>query len=213
MQHQKPKLYYFELYGRAEVIRLAFYYAKEEFEDIQLSKEKFAELKNAGEFPLGQVPVLEFEGKKLSQSICILRFLCKKWGFYPSDPESIYAAEAAIDFKSDIMKGLVKILFTHDPQEKEKASEVYFQNELPGHLKNLERLYKIYTGNTGYFVGKSMTIVDFVYVDMYASLFLHPDRKDISKNTFDEVPEIKKYFETRVQDFKEYLEKRPYRPY
>jgi len=209
----KPKLTYFELYGRAEPIRLALHYAKVDFEDIQLSREKFAELKAAGEFPLGQVPVLEYNGKKMTQSRSILRFLCQKWGYYPNDPEQVYACEALCDFRSDVQKGLIRLVFIQDPEEKKKAATNFFENDLPVFLKSLESFYKNQTGGTGYMVGKTMTMADIIWVDFYVDVLVHPDRKEMGEQVLSQFPELKKYFEMRVQDFKEYLAVRPLRPF
>ncbi len=42
-------------------------------------------------YPNGQVPALETpEGKVLSQSQSILRYLGRKYGYYPQDPELAY---------------------------------------------------------------------------------------------------------------------------
>lgn len=56
------KLYYFDGYGRAESIRMLLSHAKQEFEDIRLSKEEFAPLKAEGKFEFGQLPGLEIDG-------------------------------------------------------------------------------------------------------------------------------------------------------
>jgi glutathione S-transferase len=53
------KLYYFDLYGKAECIRMTLYKAKVEFEDIRVSGDSWKELKESGKCPFGQVPLLE----------------------------------------------------------------------------------------------------------------------------------------------------------
>ena len=55
-----PKLIYFDIYGKAEPIRMLLSYAGVKFEDCQLSlanREEFAKMKANGELPGGQVPV------------------------------------------------------------------------------------------------------------------------------------------------------------
>ena len=49
------KLYYFNIKGLGEPIRLAAHYAGLKFEDIRLDREAFQKMKQAGELPFGQV--------------------------------------------------------------------------------------------------------------------------------------------------------------
>jgi len=209
----KPKLYYFELYGKAESIRLLFYYAKQDFEDIQLTKAKFRELQSQGFFPGGQVPILEYCGKKFTQASSILRMLCQKYGYYPNDPDQIYDCECISDFRTDVMRGLIKTMWIQDEKEKKKATAVWFEIELPPLLNTLEAYYKKVNGGQSYFIGKIMTMADFIWIDFYTNVIIHPDRKELGEKTLESFPELKKYFETRVVDFKQYIEKRPIRPY
>ena len=71
------KLYYFDLKGRAEIIRLLFAAAEKKYEDIRYPKEKWPEYKPKA--PFGQCPFLEvIEGSNtlvLSQSIAISNFI------------------------------------------------------------------------------------------------------------------------------------------
>jgi len=206
----KPTLYYFDGYGRAEPIRMAFHYAKEDFTDIRLSGEKFYELKVAKTLPLGQVPVLEVDNKKYTQSISILRLYCQKWGYYPNDPEMIYAAEALVDFRWDATEPILKSIFVPDSEEKRANLKSYYENVLPEKLKYLNEFYKKYSGGNGYLVGKTMTIADFVWLDFYFRIFLESERKEYGEKVLGEFPELKKYWEERSEkDWKEYLAKRP----
>ena len=61
------KLYYFDLFARAEQIRMLLWHAKAEFKDVRLSEAEFGKLKGEGKtLEFGQVPILEIEGKKYS---------------------------------------------------------------------------------------------------------------------------------------------------
>ena len=52
-----PKLLYFDVYGKAEPIRMLLNHAKVSFEDVRLAGPDFQARKAAGEFPSGQVPI------------------------------------------------------------------------------------------------------------------------------------------------------------
>ena len=60
MEKSFPKLtlYYFDIHGLAEMIRICLSQAKIPFEDIRMSKEEFLKLKAEGKFECKQVPVL-----------------------------------------------------------------------------------------------------------------------------------------------------------
>ncbi|KAK6009460.1 glutathione S-transferase protein, partial [Ostertagia ostertagi] len=55
-----------------------FALADQKFEDVRLTREAFAPLKES--MPFGQMPVLEVDGKKLAQSLAINRYLAKTFG-------------------------------------------------------------------------------------------------------------------------------------
>jgi glutathione S-transferase len=70
------KLYYFDLPGKGEAIRLACAHSGFALEDVRLSRAEFIAKKERGELPFGQVPVLELsEGVCLSQSAAIMRYI------------------------------------------------------------------------------------------------------------------------------------------
>jgi len=80
------KVYYFDVYGRAEPIRMLLSHAKVPFEDVRLQAEDFAKLKtDQNKLEFAQLPVIEHDGRFMSQSISILRYLGAQHGYYPAD--------------------------------------------------------------------------------------------------------------------------------
>ena len=61
-----PTLYYFDLYGRGEPIRMLLSHAKVEFEDRRLTNEEFAQMRENGSLPSGQVPLWEDDGRQVN---------------------------------------------------------------------------------------------------------------------------------------------------
>jgi len=55
------KLYYFDLYGRAESMRMTLNKFGVQFEDVRMTPEQFGELKASGKLEYGQVPALELD--------------------------------------------------------------------------------------------------------------------------------------------------------
>jgi len=77
MAQPKYKLTYLDGKGRAEVMRFVFAYRNIPYEDVRIPYgPEWNKVKN--DFPWGEVPVLEIDGKVLAQSGAILRFLGKK---------------------------------------------------------------------------------------------------------------------------------------
>ena len=109
------KLYYFDVYGRAEQIRMLLWHAKQEFEDVRLNHEDFGKLKAENQLlEFGQVPVLEVDGKYLSQSHSILRYLGKRFGYYPEDAHCAWKVDSLLDAVSDLSSAMMKINFESD---------------------------------------------------------------------------------------------------
>jgi len=80
------KLYYFDLYGRAEPIRMALSKAGVEFEDIRLTGQAWLDFKASNKLEFGQMPGLELEdGTMLVQSTPILNYVGRKYKLVPED--------------------------------------------------------------------------------------------------------------------------------
>ena len=93
------KLHYFDVYGRGEYIRLLLNYAQVPFEDVRVTN--WPKVKNT--FPNGQIPCLEFaDGRKMGQSISMLRYLGKTHGCYPTDEFQQYECDQICDNYADL---------------------------------------------------------------------------------------------------------------
>ena len=86
------KIYYFDLYARAEPIRMMLTKAGIAYEDVRVTGQAWQDLKPTLEF--GQVPVLELDdGTKLYQSIAIYNYVATTYGFMPADAMDKYRGE------------------------------------------------------------------------------------------------------------------------
>ena len=59
----------------------------------------------AAAFPNGQVPVLEFQGRMLTESAAIARFLARRHGLVGRDDFEAALIDAAVDTMSDLAAG------------------------------------------------------------------------------------------------------------
>lgn len=97
------KLHYFPIYGRGEAIRMLLAHAKVPFTDAFITHEEWPKAKNSPLCEFGQIPVLELpDGKKLSQSKAILRYLGVQHGYYPiNDHYQAYLVDSFLDSVDD----------------------------------------------------------------------------------------------------------------
>ena len=97
------KLHYFNFHGRAEAIRMLLNHAKVEFEDVRHTIPEWQTVKLESDFEFVQLPVLyvtnEATGKvkQYSQTLSILRFLGRRYGYYPEDDDEAWMVDSAMD--------------------------------------------------------------------------------------------------------------------
>ena len=110
------KLLYFDMAGRAEMIRLAFHVGGVDFEDERVPRDQWPVVKPTT--PRGQVPTLTLDdGTVLTESGALLRYAgaigCPR--LYPEDP----LAAARVDEVGDVINGMAGALVAavHQPPE------------------------------------------------------------------------------------------------
>jgi len=164
------KLYYFDIKGKGEYIRLFCAYAGLKIEDHRFaSGAEFAAMKESGKLAFGQVPMLEVDGKQqLVQSSAILRYLSTVAGLYPEDPIVAAKVDAALDQENDAFIGSTVLTYASrfglemDEAAKAKSFETISNEILPHHLGNVEKLLQ--ASPTGWIAGtEEPSIADFVW--------------------------------------------------
>merc|ERR1712166_1218082 len=101
-------LTYFDLYGKAEAIRMLLTHSKTPFTDNRVTGDAWAAFKVSGKCANGQVPVLEVGDRCLNQSAAILRFIGSQTGHYGPDPFDAHFADSIVDTLSDVEKAYPK---------------------------------------------------------------------------------------------------------
>ncbi|XP_061427182.1 hematopoietic prostaglandin D synthase [Lethenteron reissneri] len=147
------KLTYFNLKGRAELSRYIFAYGDIKYEDQRVDQAEWAKIKPT--LPFKQVPVLEVDGKILSQSFAIARFLAREAGVAGKTSLEQAQADMLVD---TIFEPVVLVPWREqDEAVKKEKIEKLFKDTVPGWLANLEA----YLGDNTWFVGDSVTWADF----------------------------------------------------
>eukprot|EP01038_Epipyxis_sp_PR26KG_P007551 gene7551-10290_t len=170
--HKKLKLYYFDMPGRGESIRLACAYSGIELDDVRLNDTQFAELKQQEKLPFGQLPVLEIDNEVIiAQSAAILRYIGKIDGsLYPTDYIQAAIADSIVDAEKDLIAGLTVSRFKDcmgfesvDDSLNAKIRKSLNDDVLPRHLLELELIAK--KSKSGWIAGgEKPSIGDFILV-------------------------------------------------
>ncbi|XP_059481892.1 glutathione S-transferase-like [Neocloeon triangulifer] len=134
------KLTYFKATGIGEHIRYLLSYGGVEFEDFRVSTnmDEFAKMKD--KLPLGQLPVLEIEGKKLFHAVSIARFLGNRFNLVGDDEWDRVTCDLAADTITDLRMALAPFAYEKNEEvKKQKRDEAltkakYFVDKLEGFL-------------------------------------------------------------------------------
>eukprot|EP00931_Biecheleriopsis_adriatica_P088884 TRINITY_DN63110_c0_g1_i1.p1 TRINITY_DN63110_c0_g1~~TRINITY_DN63110_c0_g1_i1.p1 ORF type:complete len:229 (-),score=59.64 TRINITY_DN63110_c0_g1_i1:106-792(-) len=199
---EKPKLIYFNIPGKAEAIRLAFHYAKIPFEDYRFKdRDEFIRMKQSGELQFGQVPALIVQGKTLTQSAAILRYVGKQAGLYPEDPVLAAQVDALMDQEADALMGMrvtkykerfgfgAWIMTDENVQRLRKGIN---DEIIPKHLASLEAILK--SSGTGWLAGTpEPTIADFFWVPTLQ--LLQGGKWDVPASVIEPFEELQKLIE------------------
>jgi len=98
----KPVLSYFNGRARAEPARLIFAEVGVAYEDNRITGDDLKKLNEEGRTPFSQVPILEFDGVTIAQSVSIWRFLAIKYGLYGSTDIDGALADMVVDCNTDM---------------------------------------------------------------------------------------------------------------
>jgi len=150
------KLTYFDFHGgRGEPARLALFMGGVLFEDDRVAMADWPERK-AGT-PFGSVPVLLADGKTLTQSNAINRYVGKLTGLYPSDFWQAALCDETMDAVEDVVSAIVPTMFMPEDEKKARREELA-EGMIPLYLKRLHQNLADHGGR--YFADDRLTIAD-----------------------------------------------------
>lgn len=205
------RLNYFDMHGRGDPIRFLLTHAKVEFEDNRINGEQFVELKAAGKLEFNQVPSLEIDGHILVQSCAILRYLGKKYGYYPDEPTAMWKVDSLLDAAEDFY-AKYNAAFWQKDEEIKKAKLADLLNWLPGWINAIEKRIEA-NEDPHYAVGNKRTIADFALATISFSFInneagqFHADLAPLTKK--EDHPVLTKYLTNLHGELKDYLASRP----
>jgi len=165
------KVVYFNGRGRAEIIRLTLFQVGQEFEDVRIEREQWAEMKPKS--PLGQMPYIEVDGRQLSQSMTCARYIAREHDLLGADAWEEAQVNQVIDTSLDLFDQMVKIHYAKAEEDKVAPKE-----KVTGILQNLGKLLNQNNEGAGFYVGDSVTLADLSVYCILEGLFTHiPEAK------------------------------------
>ncbi|XP_067684553.1 probable glutathione S-transferase 6 [Haliotis asinina] len=155
------KLIYFDIRAKAELARLMFAYQGQEYEDSRISMEEWPALKP--KMPFGQVPVLEVDGRMLSESVAITNYLARKFGLYGSTEFETFEVDQVVGITQDMWKVIVDWIHENDETRKAALQKENEEKHFPKYLAALEKILK--TNGNAFFVGSQLSYADLAAFD------------------------------------------------
>jgi glutathione S-transferase len=164
------KLMYWNARGRGEQVRLLLNELGLEYEDVHVERgsERFREIQAQGPKILyfGAVPMLQDDEFKLCQGPVILSYLAAKHGIAPADLRQDAKADA-ICWGAEDLRIAYFLLF--GPTAADDQAEFVAGPWRQQWLRSLDGLLEL-NGDTGFFVGKSLTHADIAVWDILDSI-------------------------------------------
>lgn len=153
-----PKLtfYYFDFDGgRGEAARLIMHLGGIAFEDKRIPAKDWPAQRDA--YPFQALPVLEVDGKMLTQSNTIDRYLGRLAGLFPKDEWQAVLADEVMEAIEDITTKIGNTMRL-EGEAKKQAREALAAGPLPRFLQQIEARLK--AGGGEWFVEKRLTVPD-----------------------------------------------------
>ena len=141
--------------GRGEVARLALHAGGIAFEDRRIPGKDWP--KHRDQMPFQAMPVLEVDGKVVTQSNTINRYVGKLAGLYPKDEWQAVLCDEVMDVAEDISTKIGNTIAL-DAEQKKKVREELAAGPIPRFLQQLEARLKAAGGE--YFADKRLTVAD-----------------------------------------------------
>ena len=190
------KLTYFNANGRVGLLRAMLCYKKVPFENKMITMEEWPSKKNDYEFH--QLPELEVNGKKLTQTIAISLYLARQLNLYPKDIYLQYHVDSLLAIRDDIT-----MLYRKIKQKNEEDYKAY-KELIKLYLEKIEKRYEELDAGD-YYLGKEISVADFFLGCMVMEFcYLIKDEDVLSKYS----PKINKLIKRlKENELKEYFEK------
>ena len=190
------KLHYFKGRGRAETTRWMLAINNIDFINISLEDHTdFDILKASGKLPFNQLPLLEIDNIKLSQSSAMISYLARRGDLYGKTKEEASRCDMLLGAVGDFNIPALQFAF--------KADKDGALRDLDASLKRFGKHFEfaLSQNKTPFLVGKKTSMADIIMGESLTSFI------EFSPNCLDNYPQLKRFQENVVSEknIKEYL--------
>jgi len=153
--------------------------------------------------PMGQLPVLEVDGKQISQSLAIGRFLANKFNLAGTTPVEKFQADMIVECCKDFYDLIVGPMVR---QNKKEVAEKLQGEKFGIFLKSMTKL--LMENGDDFIVGKGLTWADLAIADLIGLISEYdqevlekaPQLDELTKRV-NALPNIQKWIEERPKTF------------
>ncbi|XP_055372886.1 glutathione S-transferase isoform X2 [Condylostylus longicornis] len=194
-------LFYFNVKALAEPLRYLFAFGGIEYEDVRVTRDEWPALKPT--MPMGQMPVLEVDGKRVHQSISMARFLAKTVGLGGSNHWEDLQIDIVVDTINDFRLKIAVVSYEPEDEIKEKKLVTLNNEVIPFYLEKLEQTVK---DNNGHLALNKLT-----WADIYFAGILEYMNYMVKRDLLENYPSLKALVESinAIESIKAWIEKRP----
>ncbi|XP_065370139.1 glutathione S-transferase [Calliphora vicina] len=194
-------LFYFNVKALAEPLRYLFAYGGIEYEDVRVTRDEWPALKPT--MPMGQMPVLEVDGKRVHQSISMARFLAKTVGLCGATPWEDLQVDIVVDTINDFRLKIAVVSYEPEDEIKEKKLVTLNNEVIPFYLEKLEQTVK---DNDGHLALNKLT-----WADIYFAGILDYMNYMVKRDILEQYPALRGVVDTvnAMEPIKAWIEKRP----
>ena len=153
------RLTYFKSRGTAEPVRFVFAQAGVAYEDKRVEGEEWAKLKPTT--PTGQLPMLEVEGKTLTGSSPIARFLAERFGLAGTNDIENAQLGGYIDYLFDFIQKIYPWFYEKDETKKAAIWDTIRNEHIPKYWGVISKWIESNGSDNGWIFGNNPTYVDF----------------------------------------------------
>jgi glutathione S-transferase len=152
------KLTYFNSRGKAEGSRLVFVQAGVEYEDKRVGQEEWVQVKASS--PTGMLPMLEVDGRQLTGSGVIARFLGERLGLAGNNDIENAELAGISDVLSDFLPSLMAAFSEKDGEKKAQLMKKLEEEDVPKYWGIIERRCEKNGSMEGWIYGNTPTYID-----------------------------------------------------